>query len=74
MHLSEAGAMDADQIQCFIGRVPMSTRQISTVIVLGFALLTLGGCGNTIRGVGRDVGNAVEATKDAGHSVAQSVK
>ncbi|MGX5665893.1 entericidin domain-containing protein [Rhizobium daejeonense] len=52
----------------------MSARQISTVVILGFALITLGGCGNTIRGVGKDVGGVVDATKDAGRSVANSVK
>lgn len=38
--------------------------------------LTLGltSCGNTIRGVGADLGNAVDATQDAGRSVANSVR
>ncbi len=31
-------------------------------------------CGNTIRGIGNDLGNAVDATQDAGRSVANSVR
>ncbi|WP_159953178.1 entericidin B signal peptide protein [Rhizobium sp. 18065] len=41
--------------------------------VLGLALVALSACGNTIRGVGRDMGNVVDATQDAGRSVANSV-
>ncbi len=33
------------------------------------ALVSLSACGNTIRGVGRDTANAVDATQDAGRSV-----
>jgi predicted small secreted protein len=32
-------------------------------------LLALSSCGNTIRGVGRDTANVVNATQDAGRSV-----
>ncbi|QLF70503.1 entericidin B signal peptide protein [Peteryoungia desertarenae] len=42
--------------------------------LVGAMLVTLAGCGNTIRGVGRDVGNVVDATQDAGRSVANSVR
>ena len=34
--------------------------------------LTLSACGNTIRGLGRDTANAVDATKDAGHRIARA--
>jgi predicted small secreted protein len=34
------------------------------------ALLMLASCGNTIRGVGRDTSNAVDATEDAANDVA----
>ncbi|WP_427139578.1 entericidin [Shinella sp. G-2] len=37
------------------------------------ALVVLSACGNTIRGVGRDTANAVDATQDAGRRVARSV-
>jgi entericidin B len=36
--------------------------------------LCLSSCGNTIRGIGNDLGNAVDATQDAGRSVANSVR
>ncbi|GEO83393.1 MULTISPECIES: entericidin B signal peptide protein [Alphaproteobacteria] len=52
----------------------MSFTRISAAAIIGLALLSLAGCGNTIRGVGRDLGNAVDATQDAGRSVANSVK
>ncbi|WP_454745935.1 entericidin domain-containing protein [Ciceribacter selenitireducens] len=52
----------------------MSSKHISTAAALGLALLALTACGNTIRGLGRDMGNAVDATQDAGRSVANSVK
>lgn len=51
----------------------MSFKALSTILVLGLTLVAATGCGNTIRGVGRDVGNAVDATKDAGRSVANSL-
>jgi predicted small secreted protein len=37
-------------------------------------VLGLAACGNTIRGVGKDLGGVVDATQDAGHSVAHSMK
>jgi predicted small secreted protein len=51
----------------------MSSGRISTAVALGLALIALTACGNTIRGIGRDMGNAVDATQDAGRSVANSV-
>ncbi len=36
-------------------------------------VLGLSACGNTIRGVGKDLGGVVDATQDAGRSVAKSV-
>ncbi|GMB82134.1 entericidin [Shinella zoogloeoides] len=36
------------------------------------ALLVLSACGNTIRGLGRDTANTVDATKDAGHRIARA--
>jgi len=35
---------------------------------------TLGACANTIRGVGNDTANAVNATQHAGHSVNRAAK
>lgn len=34
------------------------------------AVLMLASCGNTIRGMGRDTSNAVDATEDAANDVA----
>ena len=46
-------------------------RKISIVLA---ALLALSACGNTIRGVGRDTANAVDATQDAGRSVERAAR
>lgn len=51
--------------------------KIGTVTVLGatlVALLTLSACGNTIRGMGRDTANAVDATQSAGRDVDRAAK
>ncbi|MBB2672099.1 UNVERIFIED_ORG: putative small secreted protein [Rhizobium esperanzae] len=37
-------------------------------------LLTLSSCGNTIRGIGKDTANTVNATQDAGRSVDRAAK
>ncbi|EKF58005.1 MAG: entericidin B signal peptide protein [Agrobacterium albertimagni] len=42
--------------------------------ILVSVTLGLSSCGNTIRGIGNDLGNAVDATQDAGRSVANSVR
>jgi predicted small secreted protein len=50
---------------------------MTTMVRLGAAitlLLALTSCGNTIRGVGRDTANAVNATQDAGRSVDRAVR
>ncbi len=52
----------------------MAARPVLSALALGLALAWLTSCGNTIRGVGRDLGNAVDATQDAGRSVVHSVK
>lgn len=51
----------------------MPVRPVLTIAAMGLALIALTACGNTIRGIGRDMGNAVDATQDAGRSVANSV-
>ena len=47
----------------------MALQNLSKIVLccLGLALLT--SCGNTIRGVGKDTANAVDATQDAGRSI-----
>jgi predicted small secreted protein len=47
----------------------MTTRTVTTIAAVFAALLTLSACGNTIRGLGRDTANAVDATQDAGRRV-----
>ncbi len=41
----------------------------SNILAATLLLLALSSCGNTIRGMGRDTANAVNATQDAGRSV-----
>lgn len=36
------------------------------------AILALSGCANTVRGMGADTANTVNATQSAGHRVAKS--
>jgi predicted small secreted protein len=55
------------------GRFHVPARPVLTIAAMGLALIALTACGNTIRGIGRDMGNAVDATQDAGRSVANSV-
>ena len=47
----------------------MMTRTTATVAVMFAALVTLSACGNTIRGMGQDTANTVNATQDAGKRV-----
>ncbi|MBO9124616.1 MULTISPECIES: entericidin domain-containing protein [unclassified Rhizobium] len=50
---------------------------MTTTVKIGAAvmlLFTLASCANTIRGVGRDTANAVNATQDAGRSVNHAAK
>lgn len=46
----------------------MNNKILTYVFALA-AAITLSGCGNTIRGIGHDTANAVDATQDAGRQV-----
>ncbi|GGB01615.1 hypothetical protein GCM10011491_32180 [Brucella endophytica] len=46
----------------------------TTLATLAVTLLTLSACANTIRGVGQDTANAVNATQSAGQNVEQAAK
>lgn len=49
----------------------------STLAKIGAAcivLITMAACANTIKGVGRDTANAVNATQSAGHTVAKAAQ
>jgi predicted small secreted protein len=52
----------------------MSIRKIGTVVFALTAVVALSSCGNTIRGVGNDAANAVDATQDAGRSVDRAAR
>jgi predicted small secreted protein len=46
-------------------------RRISVVAATLAAVMAVSGCANTVRGVGRDVGNTVDATAAAANDVAR---
>lgn len=47
----------------------------ASIIAAAFAsVITLSGCGNTIRGVGQDAANTVNATQDAGRRVERAAR
>lgn len=51
------------------------TAKTVTVIAAVFAITaSLSSCGNTIRGMGQDTANTVNATKDAGHRVGKAAQ
>ncbi len=52
----------------------MTTRALATIAAILVTASTLASCGNTIRGVGRDTANAVDATQDAGRSVDRAAR
>ena len=49
------------------------TRIAKTAIILT-ALLSVTACANTIRGIGRDTANVVQATKTAGSDIANAAE
>jgi len=50
----------------------MTTKSLATIGAILLALATLSSCANTIRGMGRDTANAVNATESAGRNVARA--
>ena len=50
----------------------MKLSQLATIAILGSALM-MSACANTIKGVGKDAANTVNATEAAGNSVAKAV-
>lgn len=52
----------------------MSTRFFATAAAVLVALVSLSSCGNTIRGVGKDVAGTVSGTQDAGRSVQRAAR
>jgi predicted small secreted protein len=54
----------------FNGERHMSNRIAAVAVVLA-ATLAMSACANTVRGVGRDVGNTVDATGAAANDIAR---
>jgi entericidin B len=52
----------------------MSAKIFSRIAVLIAIIGLASGCANTIRGVGQDTANVVDATQDAGQNVAGSAQ
>ena len=52
----------------------MTAKHLARFGILLTALVVLSACGNTIRGLGRDTANAVDATKDAGNNIARAAQ
>lgn len=44
------------------------------IAVMALAILALSSCGNTVRGVGKDLEGTVDATQDAGRRVDKAAK
>jgi entericidin B len=51
----------------------MKLGRLATIALLLGALMAAG-CANTIRGIGKDTASAVDATEDAGQSVANAAE
>ncbi|MBM7048121.1 MULTISPECIES: entericidin domain-containing protein [Rhizobium] len=52
----------------------MTAPTFSKIAAALAVLMVLASCANTIRGVGRDTANAVNATEDAGHTVKKAAQ
>jgi len=56
-----------------IGEKKMKMVRIAPLAAIAVTLLLVG-CGNTIRGMGQDTANAVDATQDAGRKVERAAR
>ncbi|TCD16408.1 entericidin A/B family lipoprotein [Oricola cellulosilytica] len=52
----------------------MTAKAITRTAILATALVALSACANTIRGLGQDTANAVNATQGAASNVVQAAK
>ncbi|OLP61508.1 entericidin [Xaviernesmea oryzae] len=52
----------------------MTVKTFATAGLLLFSVVALSSCGNTIRGMGKDTANTVNATQDAGRTVQKAAK
>lgn len=46
-----------------------SMKTFTAIMAVALMTISLAGCGNTIRGMGKDTANTVDATQSAGHRV-----
>ncbi|MCO5730200.1 entericidin [Rhizobium sp. SSA_523] len=52
----------------------MTAKSITVIAALFATMFSLSSCGNTIRGVGQDAANTVNATQDAGTRVQRAAR
>ncbi|OHV76631.1 entericidin [Rhizobium sp. LCM 4573] len=52
----------------------MTVKTVTVIAALFATMLSLSSCGNTIRGMGQDTANAVDATQDAGRRVDRAAR
>ncbi|MFB9947297.1 entericidin [Rhizobium puerariae] len=52
----------------------MTAKTVTLIAALLATMVSLASCGNTIRGMGRDTANAVDATQDAGRRVERAAR
>ena len=52
----------------------MTVKTVTVIAALFASMLSLSSCGNTIRGMGQDTANAVDATQDAGRRVDRAAR
>jgi len=57
-----------------MGKQIMTAKILSRLAVLAAVIGLAAGCANTIRGVGQDTANAVNATQNAGQNVATAAE
>jgi entericidin B len=50
------------------------TKTSALIAIVGLTVLTLSSCGNTVRGVGKDLAGTVDATQNAGKRVDNAAK
>lgn len=57
-----------------IRREDISIKTVTTLLAMTFVAAALASCGNTIRGMGQDTTNTVDATQSAGKRVERAAR
>jgi entericidin B len=57
-----------------VGTENMTAKILGRIAIVSVALISLSACGNTIRGVGADTANAVNATQAAGQDISSAAQ